>query len=96
MREFVDHGSAIVHEGFQAWRREHATGFFVNLQAIGGPMLHRTTCFHAGDNTHPADAWGSLTRSPKLCSTDVSELARWAASKNVLLRPCTGCRPGSP
>lgn len=72
-------------QAFQAWRIAHPRGFVINRNGRS-LLLHHADCSHFFD----ANAGVSNTGKPKICSTDRSELDRWAEEQGVARLP--GCR----
>lgn len=92
IQQFSDHDQPDAHDKFQKWRVEHPTGWFINCRSSGGWMLHRVTCPHHGTTDWRADeGWGSLTRTPKLCSASIEALIELAKSRRPILLRCNEC-----
>ena len=94
IQELCDQDNSQAHELFQAWRRKHPEGFFLNCKSSAVRMLHRCSCLHPGGTDSLAEDWGSLTRRRKICSENRTELvALVEGSKRSALKICRDCNP---
>ncbi len=96
--EFHDGNGESAHNDFQDWRRENESGFFINVRSRDDQMLHRASCSHAGNTEwkpEDHDDWGSLTKSRKICSTDIRELQDRIEEEGgiIILKVCGDCKP---
>jgi hypothetical protein len=78
------------HQQFQAWRQAHwSDGEFLHCAKQGGRKnfkLHAARCRHF---ENPALANGnSLTKVPKVCSSDRAELFEWAIAQGAYIQGC--------
>jgi len=91
---FQDDGTRVFHNEFQEWRRHHPDGFYLNLSAKKGWMLHRAVgCHHPGNTSWTCEESGaSLTRHRKVCSPQQDELMAWAHKKQLNVARCVHCR----
>src|SRR5262245_2143864 len=85
------------HEFFQAWRRKHDGGYFINCTGKKQWMVHRVPCAHPGDTEWGREFGKSLTRFKKVCSEDFQQLLDWARlnSPGTSLVACSHCSPPS-
>ena len=78
------------HQQFQAWRQAHwRDGEFLHLAKQSGMKnfkLHAARCRHF---ENPSLATGkSLTKVPKVCSTNRGELFEWAIGQGAYIQGC--------
>jgi hypothetical protein len=74
------------HDAFVRWIHENPQGFVINCRRDYW-MLHQADC---PCFVFKPDTEVCLTRNPKVCSLDRSELDRWAAKKRKApLEPCS-------
>jgi hypothetical protein len=74
--------------GFVGWLRANPGGLVVHADTL---KLHRSDCDHIHPSGYEEE---SLTRRPKVCGTDRTELELWALrEKRKQLRPCESCEP---
>ena len=90
--EFSNQLQLDAHSQFQSWRRQNPEGYFLNCKTQKRVMLHRPPCPHHGDTEwQPADFNQSLTKTPKVCSTDQQELKQWATEHDATITECKDC-----
>lgn len=93
---FKDTRETSAHAAFQAWRRLHNHGFFLNLKTKTAGQIHRALCRHPGNTTWECNDDGSysLTKKQKICSDAFDELSSWAASNGLAtVKRCPDCNP---
>lgn len=89
---FYDGYSENAHAEFQQWRQQHQDGYFLNYRSLNDTMLHRSPCWHHGDDQARSEEDGSLTAKMKLCSTNREDLERWADKNGIEnLKRCQHC-----
>ena len=88
--EFDNETSPASHAEFERWRSEHPRGFVINRQSRERGMLHFANCYHM--TFRPEDNV-SLTRNPKLASTDAIKLLMLAAQQGITVSLCGDCHP---
>ncbi len=82
------------HERFQAWRRQHADGLFINCKTASAGLVHRVECAHLGNFDWMAGTDGDLTVQRKICSLSLRELREWAHVHGMTdLTACQDCGP---
>ncbi len=87
MREFKGPNKKC-HQEFEAWRDQHPHGFVLNLRTQATAMLHRGACIHLRFRSEEPIL---LTRKPKYCSVQQSEVELWAKGKGVSVVRCGSC-----
>jgi hypothetical protein len=93
MIAFEDRPERRAHDEFQGWRRANPAGLVLNCKTGTAGMLHLAACSHFGTMDTGADAWGSLTKRPKVCSTEHEELRRYAKTNHMEVAECPDCKP---
>jgi 5-methylcytosine-specific restriction enzyme A len=91
--EFFDNGGASAHDQFQAWRRNHQDGAFLNLVSQTRAYLHGARCPHLGSGPPYfllGDGFGSLTIKRKVCGSE-AELLAWMTQNAVTVKRCFDC-----
>lgn len=77
---------------FQRWQSANPAGYFINLKTSAYGMLHKVGCPHVGKPGEWNDAWGDVTKNPKVCHADPEVLRRWTRDRSVELEGCGDCR----
>ena len=92
MREFIDDD-----EGFYQWLDTHQHGYVLNTNRSGTAsylVLHRATCGHL--RRRDAREVHKTRQYIKICSTDRTDLQRWAdrhSAGHAELTHCGICKP---
>jgi hypothetical protein len=73
---------------FLEWIRKNPNGFIISCRSDNDMMLHRPSCHHF-NFSEPV----KLTAHQKMCSSDKSELERWASKESKILKYCRTCSP---
>lgn len=89
--EFSLASNSNAHAMFQAWRRLHPDGFFLNCKTRNNTLLHHVECRHPGGTEWQASSDSNLGKTLKICSTDYSELKALAAQRGLSVRDCKDC-----
>jgi hypothetical protein len=93
MISFQDETDAEAHSKFQTFRREHPTGFVLNLKSASNGMLHFSLCDHMGDTEWLKEDGASLTSKNKVCSETKDELVAYAQQHGINIHECQHCKP---
>jgi hypothetical protein len=92
--EFHDQINSKAHRSIQAWRDEHAKGFFFNCKTETDWMMHTSSCPHHGKIDLSGKSRDSLTKKKKICSTSWKELQAHARKNSVKgSKQCHDCHP---
>jgi len=96
--EFADNLHGDAHDLFQAWRLKNPEGFFIKQKGKGNYLLHHVGCAHIGnpfwgreDTIQSRGRSQSLTTSPKICSSDPTEVLVWLTERNFAHEICRHC-----
>ncbi len=74
---------------FWEWHDQNRGGFYINYKSARELTLHKVPCPHL----NPYEE-GSATKSPKVCSSNRSELRNWAERQGLPVpTPCGDCSP---